>query len=164
MGLDPLTLGLTAGLGLIGAASSYSQAKSQNDAIKKSQESTREAASANARQIQQATNIEVQKERQRMNRVRAILRVQAAEAGGSLDDGSYGALGRQALIDNEFNTLVARTNEANQLAALGSRMRASLIDLDSRRTNPLLDAFTGSVANAGTGLSMGTSINQLRTA
>lgn len=144
-----------------GGAASYSQAQSQNRAARKAEDSTRKAAEANVQQVRAAETIEQKRQRMQANRIRAALRVRAAAQGGDLDDGSFAALDRQTRIDEQFNRNVTSLNASNQVRSVMTGADARLEELQSRMTNPLLDAFLGGVQGAGTGLSIGNSINTL---
>lgn len=159
---DPITTGLlVAATTGIGAYSSYRQAEQRNDSIKKSQKSVREAAQVNAQQVRDAGANELDKQRARLNRVRALIRVNAAESGGSVNEGSFAAFDRQALIDADYNRGITLTNQANQIRSIESGGSARIAELGSSVQNALLDAFMGGAQGAGTGLSISTSAKQL---
>lgn len=151
-----------AATGAAGAAASYSQAQQQNRAARKAADSTRKAAAENVAQVRQAESIEQKRQRMNANRIRAALRVSAAEQGAGVDDGSFADLDRQTRIDEQFNRNVTSLNASNQVRSVLSGADARLEELESRTTNALLDAFLGGVQGAGTGLSIGSSVNELR--
>lgn len=159
---DPITTGLiVAATTGIGAYSSYQQAEQRNESIKRSQKSVREAAEINAQQVRDAGANELEKQRARLNRARALIRVNAAEAGGTIDDGSYAAFDRQALFDANYNRNVTLRNQSNQIRSIESGGTARIAELESNAQNALLDAFLGGAQAAGTGLSIATSAKQL---
>ena len=159
---DPITTGiLIAATTGIGAYSSYRQAEQRNDSIKRSQKSVREAAQINAQQVRDAGENERDKQRARLNRVRALIRLNAAEAGASIDDGTFAAFDRQALIDADYNRNITLRNQAGQIRSIESGGSARIAELGSNVQNALLDAFMGGVQGAGTGLSISTSAKQL---
>lgn len=154
-------LGLTIASAATGAAASYSEAQQRNDAAKRAAKSTRDAAELQTQQVRQAASTEVQRQRLRAARVRAALRVQAAEQGATLDDGSFAAMERQTAIDTQFNRNVTRQNEANQILSILSGGSARLADIESNRTSGVLSAFLGGTQGAGMGLSISSSAQEL---
>lgn len=160
---DPVTTGLIiAATTLVGGATSYAGAKQQNDAARRAARSTREAAEINAGQVRQRSAQEQREQRSQAARIRALIRVRAAEQGADLDSGSYAALENQAGIDEAENIQTIRRNAANQILSIASGGNARLEEIEGSRRNLLLDAFMGGVQGAGTGLSIDSSVTDLR--
>lgn len=154
-------LAISAATAATSAAASYEQAQQQNKAASKAKKSALAAAEANAKQVRTGEAVETARQRQQANRVRAMLRVRAAEQGAGLEDGTFAALDRQNDVDMAFNRNITSMNASNQVRSIASGADARLADLESRQTNALLNAFLGGMSGVGTGLSIYSSANSI---
>ena len=158
---DPVTAALVIG-GVTAAASAgiaYEGAARQNKAANKAIESQNKAASTQTRQINTAAALEAEKRRAEAAKIRALLRVNAADNGG--EGGSFDALINQANQDEALNMSILEANRKNQLAAVLSGAEANLIALSSKLTTPILDSGLAGISGFSTGLQIGGAVNQL---
>lgn len=160
------TLGVVAplvGLAIAGAMAaaqtglSIYQARQQNKAVKKSQESSNAAAADEKRQAARQLTIEQIKLARESRRVSGRIRVAATQA-GSTDSGSFAALDRQNLNDAALNTNILIGNYGNTAAGIDSHNAAVQAQLDAQRQNPLVAGLGGAMRGFQTGLSIASAI------
>lgn len=143
----------------VSAGVAYEGAQRQNKAAKKAIESQNRATSAQTRQVNTAAALEAEKRRSEAAKIRALLRVTAADRGG--EGGSFDALINQTNQDEALNMSILETNRKNQIASVLSGAEANLIALTSKMTNPLVDGAIGGIGGFSTGLQIGGAVNQL---
>lgn len=162
MGLETGAL-LAIGAGVsaaAGAGTSVYSAVQQNAAAKKQKGEAAKVASVNATQVRDQAAVERQKTLRRSAQIRGRLRLAGAEAGlGDLS--SLDLLDQQNDLDTGVNLDILDRNEATGRARIGSELSSELQRLSSRYRNEVLAGFEGGLSGAGTGLQIGTGVQQL---
>ena len=118
-----VALAVTVAATVAGAATSYAQARQQNKAVRRSQESANRAASAEAYQVKQRESAERYRNINDARRVIGSLRVAAAEAGTG-SGSSYDAVARSTAYAAEINDHIIGRNAGANLARIGSELEA----------------------------------------
>lgn len=156
---------------IIGAASavaaggaSYYSAQQQNKAAKRAAGAQYQAAQVQTKQLEDQAALERIKRLREMASIEGRVKVSAAGAGLASDNGSFAALGQQAQGDATENLAILQKNVANQKASIASGLQVNLDQLAMQKRTPGLDAFSGFVGGASTGLSIGSGIQNINNA
>lgn len=133
-------------------ATSYMQAKSQQEYQSAAQKAQRKAVGVQNAQLSDQAALERLKSHNQANLIRSKLRVAAGESGIGTG-GTYEAMMRQADYDEGINAEIIGRNLMNSIAASNSRLQPS-----QPLMNPLLAGFMGFMGGAGSGLQIGSSV------
>lgn len=152
MGALPLTP-LIAATTAIGAGASIAGASQQNKAIRRSAAAQEEAARAQNRQLEAASDLERKRIQQRARQVEGRLRVLSIASGGGGGD-TLADLDRQARLDEALNLEILAQNEANQRANLRAGVQANIAQLGGNVQNALLGGLLGGLSGLNTGLAI----------
>lgn len=151
---DPIiTPTLLIGTSALGAGASFAAASQQNKAIRRSAAAQEEAARAQNRQLEAASDLERRRIQQRARQVEGRLRVLTIAAGGAGGD-TFADLERQSRLDEALNLDILAQNEANQRAALRAGVQANIAQLGANVQNSLLNGLLGGLSGLNTGLAI----------
>ena len=162
MGVDPLTLGIIAGVGssILGGASANSQARQQNRALQASADSSKRAATVQQGQLEEQAAQTILESRREASRIAARARVLTANAGLSFGDTARDVQQSIALAQEEDRLAVTRNLE-NESLRLRSGLEANISELTASSVNTGLRTISGFVGGAGSGLSLASGIRGL---
>jgi hypothetical protein len=154
----PLLLGLAAASAGGSAASAVLSANAQKDNIEAQQRANRAAAIEQSKQLTSQAALERQKRAIERARQVGAIRVASGEAGLSIS-GSFEALQRQALIDEQIDRKILATNLNNAIKRVSSGAAQSNLALGGQRTNAVMAGITGGLTGFDAGLRIGSSVN-----
>ena len=158
------TLGIgIAGIGAgLGAFSSVSAARQQNELAKDQAKSVTLAANIKSQQLSNAAQLQRIKLSRERDRLVGSLRVAGAEAGVNVAGSSFGALQRQANFDAELSKSIIDQNLQNQTLALNSEVQSSIQRIGASTQNSLLQGFLGVIGGGQAGLQIASGLSQLK--
>ncbi len=135
------------------AAVSYSQARSQNSAIRRSMASANKSATTSIDQTDAAAEVEQQKRANEAAKILGRVRVAAGEQGTGYG-GTYQALERQSAYDEAVNAWIIDQNRQHQINRINSGLEANLTELSNRGVNSALATVGAGIQGASTGLQL----------
>jgi len=145
---------------VIGAGLAAVQAQQQNQAIKRSIQSQRQAATIQSRQVQQQAQVRAQQRLADLHRTEGALRVAGAAAGVGVG-GSYGDLQTSAALGAQLDLNIIGRNTTNNEAAIQSESQARIAQLNANISSPILAGIAGGLKGyaAGSSISSGLAAN-----
>lgn len=151
-------------LAIAGAAASAGSAGysavQQDKAAKASKGAAEQAATVQKKQLTTQANTEQAKALRQRDQLLGRLRVLQGEY--NLGEGSsIDALGRQVNTDTGLNTGIIQRNLSNNLDRVGSDLNARNVEFGSRQMNSIIASLTGGLQGFGTGLQIGTALDNL---
>ena len=152
---------LAIGSAAFGAASSVAQARSQNEAIRRSAQSRRRSADIQSEQLENRARQQQQQLSDEADRIRGRIRVASAERGIGTG-GTTEALARQTAINEAENIDTVQANLRRQQQRVQSGLRADLTQLEANLQSPLLGGLSGGLQGAQTGLAIGEGIQSFQ--
>lgn len=141
----------------VGAGMGAMQAKEQNSSLERAMAAQAAAAEVSQTQNVQQAALERLKRARLAHQIEGKLRVATGATGVNLD-----SLSRQNAQDANTDASLIDANLANNILAIRSGTQANLTSLESQTINPLLAGFMGSLEGLNTGLSLGSSLDELR--
>jgi len=156
-GKTDMSLGLY--LGASSAGVSLFGSLAANKALSKQADAANKAAQVRIDTQSRAFQIDQIKRRNRAELIRARIRLLGSSSGTGVG-GSIAALDRQALLDQAFNSEIARANLRAANTETKSKLAAVLAGIDSKKRVPFADALVSGAQGFATGLSLQQGIDQ----
>lgn len=153
MGADPVTA-LAIGGAAFGGVTSTVAARGQNAAARSAASSVRRAAGREQAQTLEAARLERQKRASEARRLEGRVRASAAARGVGFGGSVEALLEENARVASLDRALIDRETE-NRIALVQSRAEAQLSQLNTQTRSLFLDALTGSLSGAITGVALG---------
>lgn len=142
---------------VIGAGLAAVQAQQQNQAVKRSIQSQRQAATVQSRQVQEQARIRAQQRLADLHRTEGALRVAGAAAGVGVG-GSYGQLQDAAALGAQLDLNIIGRNATNNEAAVVSETQARIAQLNSQISSPILAGIAGGLQGYAAGAGINSSL------
>lgn len=161
MGLAAALPAIAVGTGVLGAVSSAQQARSQNRAARRAEDSARAAASATQRQIAIRTAAQRAAREQEARRVRGAILAAAGETGFDASSGDVVAAisGGAELANEDLATILL--NARAEMDRADSELQANLASIDARRVSTPMQALTGGLSGFSSGLQIGQGLDAI---
>ena len=160
MGIEAAAAALA--IGAVTGASNYYQASQRNKSLRSAEDSARNAASVQQKQLVSQSETEREKAIRQARAIRGRALVSAAESGFALDSGDIDALLNAINSDAEINLNILRDNTKNSTELVQSRLAAQLAEYNGQTTSPFSSAFSGAIGGVGSGLGVANRLKILR--